>query len=526
VAATGRVQGSELLDGDRECGYKRRVVRRACIAALSLLAFAAPAAGARYESSSLTVTVKERKCGLTRRTVPAGPARIRVRNLSGRVAALVVAGRRVTLAPKRLRSLTLLLGTGSIGYRCSVKGRRVGRGTIRVALPPLTAHRIAVREAGSVQELYDRRTNLRFVPRGANYVRLAGVSLQDGTPFTGHSTFNVGSYDGAAAERALGRLHVSGYDTVRVVLSTECATGCAIDATTGRLSGAYFANVSDFLHRAEARGLVVVLTTGFLTGNNVYTRLIDSGASPQVQNINVNYLSRDGIQGNARFWQHVVRELRRFGAPTEAILGYDLRNELNLDERFPPFSLSSGSFVAPSGGTYDLASAADKARLLDDGLVYYVDNVRAAIRAVDPTALVAASFFAPHGPNAWRQGDPRIVRTQAVIERSAADYVDLHGSPGAALSLAQLMENFGVRGGERKPLVMGELGAFRSVFASADAGASALVEWQRDSCRLGLDGWLTWTWDTEEQPEVWSALSGGGAIERALAPALRPDPCA
>jgi F5/8 type C domain len=49
---------------------------------------------------------------------------------------------------------------------------------------------------------------------------------------------------------------------------------------------------------------------------------------------------------------------------------------------------------------------------------------------------------------------------------------------------------------------------------------------QSESCPYGIDGWLLWTWDTEEQTELWNGLSGDRTIDRALAPATRPDPCA
>ena len=43
---------------------------------------------------------------------------------------------------------------------------------------------------------------------------------------------------------------------------------------------------------------------------------------------------------------------------------------------------------------------------MDDGLVYWADTVRAAIRAVDPTALVSLGFLQRRS---WvaRIGDPR-----------------------------------------------------------------------------------------------------------------------
>jgi len=92
--------------------------------------------------------------------------------------------------------------------------------------------------------------------------------------------------------------------------------------------------------------------------------------------------------------------------------------------------------------------------------------------------------------------------------------------------LPQYMENFGVSGPTPKPLLMGEFGAFKFAYPSPAAAVPALLAWQRDSCRYGIDGWLLWTWDTDEQRELWNALSGGGIIDRTLSPKNRPDPCA
>ena len=49
--------------------------------------------------------------------------------------------------------------------------------------------------------------------------------------------------------------------------------------------------------------------------------------------------------------------------------------------------------------------------------------------------------------------------------------------------------------------------------------------WQKQSCAYGIDGWLLWTWDTNEQPDLWNAMSDGGVIDQALSPKTRPDPC-
>ena len=46
-----------------------------------------------------------------------------------------------------------------------------------------------------------------------------------------------------------------------------------------------------------------------------------------------------------------------------------------------------------------------------------------------------------------------------------------------------------------------------------------------ESCDYGYDGWLLWTWDTEEQTDFYNGLTGEGQVNQALAPVNRPDPC-
>ena len=178
-----------------------------------------------------------------------------------------------------------------------------------------------------------------------------------------------------------------------------------------------------------------------------------------------------------------------------------------------------------SGRTYDLSRPPQKDLLVDESLVYWIDRVRTAIRGVDPTALVAIGFVEPHGPHASRPGDSRLIRTQAAIRSSTADFVDVHTYPGLHLTLPQYMENFGIYGPEPKPVIIGQLGAYTSAYPALPDASAVLQSWQRDSCAYGVDGWLAWTWDTDELPELWNALSGGGLIESALSPRAWRDPC-
>ena len=89
------------------------------------------------------------------------------------------------------------------------------------------------------------------------------------------------------------------------------------------------------------------------------------------------------------------------------------------------------------------------------------------------------------------------------------------------------MQNFGFVGyQQQKPVMMGEFGGFMSEYATAADAAVGLSAWQSQSCTYHFDGWLLWTWDTNEQTELWNAFSTGGAINQQLNPTVKPDPCA
>jgi hypothetical protein len=495
-------------------------------AALAFLAGAATPAVER--TINLRVTMTRTNCRAAPGIVQAGDATFKIVNRAKRARLFTIAGRHSRyLRPGRVGTLRArLTRAGLYRYFCISRGRirnpRTGVLGVRSQVPPRQPpqHRIAVRPAGT-PELYDRVTGETFVARGANYVRLA----QQGSAGVYHSTFNLDEYDASRAEAALQRMRAGGSSVVRVFLSGACRDNCVGDRLRG-ISARYAAAVADFLRLAKANGLYVIVTVDGLPTETRYEAILNGEPRTFVEGDNLDFLTAGGVQANASFWADFAAELLRQRAATDVLLAYEVRNEAHFDGRAKPFTLTSGLVSTPNGRTYDMASHAQKDAMLDDGLVFWIDRVRAAIRAVDPTALVAVGFFEPQQPNPSRSGDARLIRTRAAIRGSSADVVDLHAAPGGDLSLPQSMENFGVDGTETKPIVLGELGASKAAYPSLDETPYALEDWQRDSCRFGVDGWLLWTWDTEEQTERWNALSGGGTIAHALAATERPDPCA
>lgn len=493
---------------------------------MALLPSAGIADGAETQAT-VRVTIERASCGVSPRAVTAGNVVFRIANRSGRPAAFVIVNRRASVPPGGERRLRVSVKPSAAAYSCHVAGRRVARGAIRVSAPPEPSaqHRIGVRQADGFGEFFDRTTNTNFVPRGHEYANLGPQQDTDGKSFTYFTSFNVGRYDGDRMEATLARMAADGYNVITVALNGQCATECAV-VPGGRLRAAYFANVADFLRRARTHGVYVMFGTQFFANGSAYANLINAEPRDLVDNVNLIPLTQGGIRAYSEFWTDVVRELRRHNAPLDVIFAYEVWDELSFDSRYKPFTLSSGTFRAPNGRAYNLAREDDIRQLMDDSLVHWVDETRKAIRLVDPTALVTIAFFEPQEPNRSRVGDTRMLSTKGTIYQSSADFVDIHPYPGVELTLPQYMQNFGISGPTPKPVVIGEFGAFKFAYPSPDAAVPALLAWQRDSCRYGVDGWLLWTWDTQEQPELWNALSDGGVIERALAPNNRPDPCA
>ena len=396
----------------------------------------------------------------------------------------------------------------------------VGKANVSVLAP----HRFGVRPTATLAEFFDRSSGNPFTPRSNNYIRLATLIDPNGIAVFGHSTFSVDLYDSARAESALAQMQASGYNVVTVTLQGCCQN--TLGDPAGGLSPAYLANVVDFLSRAKADGIAVVIASSWLPAFGGYNEMLGA-CYPQFDDINLTNLSACGVSTVAKFYQDFVQGLINAGAAIDAIFAYEIWDEYYYNATAAPLTSTSGTVTAANGLTYDMGSTASHQQMMDDGLMYFGNQVRAAILALDPTALVTMSFFQPEGPNPTRLGDPRIISVYPAVANSTLDYIDLHAYPVIAnLTLHQYVQNFGFIGyQQQKPIVMGEMGAFTFAYASLSDAAAGLRDWQIQSCNYNFKGWALWTWDTDEQAELWNAMSQSGVIDQALAPAVRPDPC-
>jgi len=403
--------------------------------------------------------------------------------------------------------VTVLLGAG----------RGAAQGTDR--------HRIAIRQVDGIAEFYNVATGERFVPRGVNYFYIVPVDggFED-------RVFGVDEYDAGRVRADFAALAGNGYNTVRIFLDT-CGSGpgCIGSATGSGLNGVYLDNIAEVMRIARDEGLFLLLTSNDLPDQGGYWELSNRGANRFFEGYrNAHYLTSYGVLAATRYWGDLLDGLAARGAPFEVVLGWSLLNEQWYFNDQPPLSLTSGSVTTANERTYRLDDPAQKRRMLVEGIVHYIDEVRAVIKRADPDALITMGFFHPDNPNPARIGDFRYVDTAPLLNLAALDFFDFHAYPGVELSLPQYVENFGMTGYESKPVIMGEVGAFLASYPSVESAARAMQTWIAESCEYGFDGWLYWGF--YRAPEAigdasWGLVDENGVLMSALAPANQPDPC-
>ncbi len=388
---------------------------------------------------------------------------------------------------------------------------------------PLPEHRIQVRVVDGVGEFYDTATGLRFVPRGMNYNRF----LTSATGPVYDSVLATPLYEPATVDEDLAAMRSMGFNVVRIMIETcgVYADGC-ITGPDGRLNPAYMDNLVDFLDRAKAADLFVMIASNTLPDDSYWIHETAALVDSAFDSANNEFLNPASVPFYVDYWQSVVQALVDRNAPLDAIWAYQLRQEHHFHLDYAPLSLASGFITTANGETYDMAKQADKDRMIDEGLVYWADLLRDAIREIDPTAPVTVGFFTPNAPNQVQGPDEtRLVRTAYFLRNSSMDFVDLHHYPGNGVDDNDIWENFGIEGTEEMPVVLGEFGGYRSWWSNAAQAASAVMSMEVDSCRVGFDGWLVWAWRGDESRDLWWATEGASEIAQVVSPRERPDPC-
>jgi hypothetical protein len=377
-------------------------------------------------------------------------------------------------------------------------------------------HRIGTRQLDGVGEFYDKQTDEPFIPRGANYVFVPADNQTN-------LLLRVGVYDPQRTRDDFEKLAELGYNTVRVFLDQcNAGPGCIGDDDNVGLNPAYLDNIADMMSAGKETGIYILFTSNDLPDQGGYAEEANSASGATFEGYrNSYYLTPQAISATRRYWRDLLTGLIERNAAFDSVLGWQLLNEQWMFIDQPPLSLTEG-LVKTTTGSYDMSDPDQKTQMVSDGIVYYIAQMKEEILIHDPTALVTMGFFVPEiaAPD-W------YVETASLLERSDLDFFDFHGYPGGP-SLQEHVEHFGMIGYDTKPIIMGEYGAFRHIYAEIDSAARVLTQWAAESCQYGFDGWLYWTYypaNSNVNDRTWGLVDEDNYLLDLFAPVNQPEIC-
>ena len=382
--------------------------------------------------------------------------------------------------------------------------------------------RIAIRNG----QFVSLQTGELFTPKGFNYIR-----LRDTKPgMIAHSTFDPGFYDSAQVESMLADLASHGFNTVRVFLDPVSTIGSLFECREAtRLSSGYMNNVYDFLQRAGNHRIYVILSFSMWGPNSTWLHR-GPATVPMVTGPNNLYFCPGAAETRAALLAEVVKAIKAYDPKLlPVVLAYEPQNELCYFTDAEPLSLQEGQFPY-NGKTYDLSSDQQVQRLMDDVSIHWSNTSVAAVKAVDPQALISINVFTykavgRKGPDDIRTDTTtgnRVPARPLALAHSRISYLDIHLYPHGPDSVRQDLKSIefeavrAVCQRTGKPLLMGEFGAFKHDYPSITDAVDAVIRLVSQAREAGFAGYLYWTYDCDEQRYIWNAKEKDAAILKAL----------
>lgn len=381
--------------------------------------------------------------------------------------------------------------------------------TVAEAANPLP--RICVRDGKFVEQASKKE----FHPRGFQYVRIG---------FDGHHyVFAPSLYSPNCAEAMLADLSRNGFNIVRVFI------GRAETVEGDGLSPRFMASFCDFLKRAERHGIHVIVVVDWIANCKRYNDII--GDMPKnMEGKQVFYLNQKHVDAKALYLQDFVNSIKKQNPRLlSTIFAYELENEACLESAFKPFSETSGTFEF-NGKSYDMSSGQQIQELADEAFKRRCDSLVKAIHTVDPDVMVSCSVYSF---NAVGRSGPGALRTDKAVEQhfpmrplalvdTKLSYIDIHlysyNEEGLDRDLQSIeWENLKPACKKAgKPLFMGECGAYKFNHASLQEAAALMRKHIERVIAKGFKGYSYWTYDCDEQTELYNAKMEDGVIFRAI----------
>jgi len=385
--------------------------------------------------------------------------------------------------------------------------------------------RIGVREEAGRAVFYQKANGKRFYPIGHNYIQLR----------MGHSNFQAATstskadYDPAEAEAVCRLLARHKCNAVRVFLAGRRipeTPGLAGEPTTAGLYTPYLDNLADFLERAGRYGIYTIFN---FCDNNLPNNEYFRKRSPKGVSGNPIILSKGGMEAQMEQVASTLTYLKRKNPDLlRTILGVQFTNEMAYHLRHWPFD-QKGPVAAANGKTYNMADAKQRAACAREGWLHYYRVMHDVVKGVDPELLTCEGIFVARAVHRdYRKGNPfelgasrdqRCPVSIALLARTPLDFIDVHLYIFAPLDqmakdVTDAMESSLWSEAEqkhsvlkRKPLVLGEFGAFHNHNPDFESAAKRITATRDAACPKYFTGYLSWTLESFNQDRLYHVLA-------------------
>ena len=429
---------------------------------------------------------------------------------------------------------------------------RAGEEVVSAGLPlaPVPSFsRVGIKTLAGRAEFVELATGRIFHPMGMNYIPLR---YGDHAAFEAATSFGPGFYDPLDAEAMLSLLRKDGYNTVRVFLApgrNPKNRGMSGERDTVGIYIPYLDNLADFLKRSAGDGIHVIFNFGDvnLPVNDYFRKKSGEAGDNKI------IFTAKGVFAYQEMVSSTLAYLKAKNPDLlKVILAVQFNNEVHAQLVHWPFN-AAGSVTTANGKTYDMTKPVERYRCYEDGLLFYYQQVCAAVKEVDPALLTCDSVFvaAAVGRNytsgndvfdpdkiadgfGWeKEAGLRVPPSLDLLARSPLDFVDIHLYPSGALTnfdeeigdlLASSQYREAIASGlcSTKPIILGEFGAFKKDVKN-DAGdylINGARRWRKVrnvACgQYGFVGYLGWAFDTFEQTNIFQAEAFGPGFLKAF----------
>jgi hypothetical protein len=363
----------------------------------------------------------------------------------------------------------------------------------------------------------------KFVPRGANYERLANTTYDGDHVTCSVSDFDTGprtsldSYNPKRATMALSAMAHYGCNVVRVSLN-KAEIG---NASGPGLDPEYLANLASFINIARYYDIRVMIYISPLPQHYVPSGEVPGGVK---SNNNLLYIDPSYLTGEERYVTNLITGLKAANANMSDIFSFELMGEVVFYANAYPLTLSSGS-VSTIAGTFDMGSNASRDDMMDENIQDWENGLTNTVRSTEqslgiPQTMTSVGFFTQNAGDYAKTF--RIARPQSSLSsNSLVSFVDFH-IYSISHTMASQVNSIGVPANSvTKPLIFGEFGEHTQQAPNAVAAGKDLENWELQSCDIEgfhFSGWIIWTWDDtpSEQPGRYNMTEDDYAIAKGL----------